>query len=228
MTSFDIISDLHLSSEDEFSWEGKATSLFCIVAGNISSDLDVVQQVLTYLSTFYQGVFYIDGNVEHDIVENKEKRISELTKIIRKINKTVYLHDNVIIVNGVALVAINGWYGNTNVLLPFDDLRIAAYRTEDMAYLQSTIKKLQLHLEVSNILVISNCVPDKNLFFGEDEHITDTMSPSICLMSDTEKKVKHWVFGGDKMADAILNGIRFVSNPCDTSMPYWAKRIEID
>ena len=53
---FDVISDLNLSAEDSFNWEGKATSLYCIVAGNVSSDLRTVLQTLTHVGRFYQGV----------------------------------------------------------------------------------------------------------------------------------------------------------------------------
>ena len=49
---FDLISDLNLSPEDSFNWEGKATSLYCIIAGNISEDLRTIKQTLSHLSKF--------------------------------------------------------------------------------------------------------------------------------------------------------------------------------
>ena len=58
---FDVIGDLNLSINDSFNWENKATSLYCIVAGNISTNLRVVRQTLLHLGQFYQGVFY-EGN----------------------------------------------------------------------------------------------------------------------------------------------------------------------
>lgn len=229
LTSFDLISDLYLTADDKFSWEGKATSLFCVVAGNVSDDLEVLQKTLSYLATYYHGVFYIDGGLEHPVIEDRNKRTNQIERILRKINKTVYLHDNVVVVNGVAIVGLNGWYGNTNSIDPFDELRIAAYRTEDLEYLTATIKRLQLHLEVEKILIVSNCIPSKTMLFGEDKHIGDSMSPAICLNEDTEKKVTDWVFGSsDKMVDTTLGGIKYVSNPYNDTMPYWAKRIDLD
>lgn len=229
LTSFDLISDLYLTSEDKFNWEGKATSLFCVVAGNVSDDLVVLQKTLTHLATHYQGVFYIDGSLEYPSLEDRNKRLNQIERVVGKINKTVYLHDNVVVVNNVAIVGLNGWYGNTHTDDPFDELRIAAYRTEDMAYLTSTLKRLQLHLEVDKILIVSNCIPSKSMLFGEDKHITDSMSPALCLAEDTESKVTNWVFGSsDKMVDTTQGGIKYVSNPYDSSMPYWAKRIELD
>ena len=58
---FDVISDLFLTPEESFNWEGKATSLYCVIAGNISNDVKVITQTLRHLSRFYQGIFYIDG-----------------------------------------------------------------------------------------------------------------------------------------------------------------------
>lgn len=58
---FDVISDLNLGPDEQFSWEGKATSLYCIIAGNISNDLRTIHQILLHLSHFYQGVFYTAG-----------------------------------------------------------------------------------------------------------------------------------------------------------------------
>ena len=49
---FDVISDLNLDAEDSFDWEGKATSLYLIIAGNISSDLRVIHQTLVHLSRY--------------------------------------------------------------------------------------------------------------------------------------------------------------------------------
>jgi len=47
---FDLISDLELTDSDVFDWEGKSTSLFCLIAGNISDNLRVVQKTLKILS----------------------------------------------------------------------------------------------------------------------------------------------------------------------------------
>jgi HD superfamily phosphodiesterase len=76
--TFDIISDLNLSEEDKFVWEDKVTSLFCIVAGNISHDIKIVQKTLTYLSTLYQGVFYIDGALENTNLKEHPEVVNAL------------------------------------------------------------------------------------------------------------------------------------------------------
>jgi predicted phosphohydrolase len=223
--SFDIISNLNLTRNDKFTWEGKPTSLFCLIPGNISNDLKVVHKTLTHLSTFYQGIFYIDGSLEHDFMAEKREKIKQLNKLCKSINNTVYLHNDVIIMNGVALVGINGWYDTRKVGSTFDNIRKEAYRNEDLTYLQQTIKKMQIHVEVKDIVVLSNSIPDRELFYGKHEDLDD-MSPNICLSADTEKKTRCWVFNSDKTIDATLGGINYVSNPF-ISEPYWPKRIEI-
>ena len=82
-------------------------------------------------------------------------------------------------------------------------------------------------MDVKDIVVVSNCIPDTKLFFGDTNRLSDDICPTMVLTADTEKKVKNWIFGAtDKMIDTTLSGIRFVSNPC-VGEPYWAKRIEI-
>ncbi len=36
---FDIIGDLNLEPNDSFNWENKPTSLYCVLSGNVSSDV---------------------------------------------------------------------------------------------------------------------------------------------------------------------------------------------
>ena len=67
---FDIIGELFINPNDSFNWENKATSLYCIVTGNISSDMRVLVQVLAHLSKFYQGIFYVPGKLEYETSEH--------------------------------------------------------------------------------------------------------------------------------------------------------------
>ncbi len=109
---FDVISDLNLDAEDEFNWDGKATSLYLVIAGNISNDLRVVHQTLLHLSRFYQGVFYIAGSSEHESMHFVKHRHDELNKLCRTIANVAYLHKHVVIINGIAILGCNGWYVN--------------------------------------------------------------------------------------------------------------------
>lgn len=227
---FDLISDLNLTADDKFTWESKVTSLFCVVSGNLSSDLKVVQKTLTYLSTLYQGVFYIDGFTEQQSIPFKDVTVQKLQKICSSINNTIYLHNNVVILNGVAIIGANTWFAKPQEEIPvFDRLRLSSFRNEDLVYLGTTIKKMQIHIEVDSILVVSASPPGKELFFKDDEHITDSMEPTICLDYDTEGKISHWVFGGtDKKIDTTINGVNYISNPYSPDETYWAKRVQVN
>jgi predicted phosphohydrolase len=226
--NFDIISDLNLSEEDKFVWEDKVTSLFCIVAGNISSNIRVVQKTLTYLSTLYQGVFYIDGALENSKLREHSDLVDNLEKICKSINNTVYLHNNIAIFNGVAIVGINGWYGNHHEYTLADNFAIESMRRDDLVYLYNTIKKLQIHVDVKNIIVVSNSVPDKKLYFHEMNGFIDDISPTIALRTDSENKVKTWIFGTyNKMVDTNIDGVNYISNPKLQEQNYWAKRITV-
>jgi len=226
---FDIISDLHLTPDSLFEWDDKATSLYCIIPGNISEDLTVVRTVLKTLCEHYQGIFYIDGALENSGIKTRQFTHKEIKKICKPMSKVVYLHDNVVVIEGVALIGINGWYGN---YVPEDaaaevELIVAGY--EDFSYLDSTIDKLQLHLDVKKIVIISNSVPLTKLFYGEIPKMYGDTSPEESLENDTANKVSHWVFGStQKIIDTTFDSINYINNPCYNRSPYYAKRIEVE
>lgn len=224
---FDVISDLNLTKDDEFNWEGKATSLFCVIPGNISNDIDVVFKTLKHLSTMYQGVFFIDGSAEYSTLENHEQQVKAFRKLCKPLKNVVYLHDHVVILEGVAIVGVNGWYGNHKSETTFDMLWLDSYRCDDLSYLIKTIDRLQLHVDVKRIMLLSNGYPMKELYYGDDV-IPSPLGPAYALAQDTEEKVKVWVYGTcDKTMDTEINGVRYVNNSCHGRNPYWAKRIEI-
>lgn len=226
---FDVISDLHLDPEDSFNWDGKATSLYCIVAGNVSSDLRTVVQTLAHLGRFYQGVFYVPGTLEYlNSDSNVEIITDKLIAVIDKIPNVVMLHHNVVIIDGIAVLGVNGWnseMGSDNIL----DLAYTAARLEDIAYLHKSIEKLQKHLDVKKVIVVTNAVPNSELYFGEAPEYANHQIPlHAALMSDTEHKVKCWVFGTyDKSADAFIGDVNYINNPYLGKRPYWAKRITL-
>jgi predicted phosphohydrolase len=224
---FDIISDLLLESND-FDWEDKATSLYCIIPGNISDDMSIVKDTLLHLSTCYQGVFFIDGSLEHDSVRDRDFRSRELNNISKSAKNIVYLHDNVVVIDGVALIGANGWHGN---YVPEDtsaEIELVCSEYEDLAYLGTTIKKLQIHVDIKKIIVVTNSIPMNKLYYGDTPKRYSELSLTDVLENDTEKKISHWVFGStDKIIDIMHDDINYSNNPKFTRKPYYAKRIEI-
>lgn len=228
---FDLISDLYLNPGDNFDWSGNATSLYCVVAGNISHDLKTLERVLKNLARLYQGVFVTLGTLEYQGLEDMvDERTDELIDCIEKIRNVALLHHHVVIVDGVAILGANGWCKKT----PSNNIVIEAntqvHMIEDISYLKNSIEKLQKHLDVRKILMVTNSVPNLKLYFGEaPEHTVDYMPLSTVLEADTEKKITHWAFGTyEKTVDTNLEGINYFNNPKYSKSPYWAKRITIE
>lgn len=226
---FDVISDLHLSPEDSFNWEGKATSLYCIIAGNISDDFRTIVQTLMHLSKMYQGIFYIPGTLEYQNLSSIEGRTEQLFKITKSLKNVALLHNHVVIIDGVALLGANCWYNSPESANPVFNIEKQMQKQEDLVYLTNSLAKLQLHLDVKKIVIVTNSVPGPELFFGENGDKEDLFIPQIALYKDSEKKVTHWVYGTyKKEVDTMINGVNYVCNSYYKRNPYWAKRIEVE
>ena len=226
---FDLISDLNLSPEDSFNWEGKATSLYCIIAGNISDDLRTIRQTLMHLSRFYQGIFYTLGSLEYNNIVDIDKRTAEIYKMARTIRNVAVMHHHIVVIDGIAIMGANGWYGNTNSTNLIANALVEQTRNEDLLYTKNTIERLQKHLDVKKIIVVSSSVPSIELYFGEHpESVKDQLNLSIALIADTENKISHWLYGTyEKIVDTNINGINYINNSCFKRNNYWSKRIEI-
>lgn len=236
--SFDLISDLHVETWPEFDWQYRATSPYCVVAGDVASDNKILRQTLKHLGQNYQAVFYIDGNAEHRHHYGDLKHsYAFLNKTINRISNVVFLRSNVIIMNGVAIVAVNGWWCyDFDVYVDYkrsQDWFEDRYQLEfgaanrfkelghtDAAYLISTIKKLQTHQDVKRIVVVSHSVPFADLV-SHDIDLVDTERMNIignkylmmALDEDSEKKISTWCFGHYHGAvDRTIRNVRFVNN----------------
>jgi predicted phosphohydrolase len=228
---FDVISDLNLDAEDEFNWEGKPTSLYLIIAGNISNNLRVIHQTLLHLSRLYQGVFYIGGSLEYDSMHFIRNRHEELAKLCKTMSNVAYLHKHVVIINGVAILGCNGWYGNTiNISTDLEKLHLHAHHLDDNQYLSASLEKLQLHLDVRKIIIVTHSAPGIELFFGEEpSNMSEYIALKDALLNDTEMKVTHWIYGSyHKNVDTVIDNINYINNSSFSKEPYWPKRIDIE
>jgi len=236
--NFDLISDLYLHSIDKFSWEGKATSLFCIVAGNISSDHDVLFEFLENISQYYEAVFFIDGDLEHYHYNGDfDKSYASIRENLFEMEKVFFLHENIVILPNVTLLATNGWTtfdftSNRPVeeILDFMDDRgsvpldisdkILKLAVTDQHYMLNSVEACQDMEDVTNVIVISNSVPKSEFIVHDDDYdgtILGDMAGNkgivACLENDTKKKITTWLFGkypGD--VDYTVDGVRFVNN----------------
>jgi predicted phosphodiesterase len=236
--SFDLISDLHVETWNNFDWTDKPTSTFCVVAGDVAVDRKLLLQTLSHLSKCYQGIFYIDGNDEHrQYLNNIGESYKDLISQIKKIENIVYMQDNAVVINGVALIATNGWWTydfdptlNLNQTLQWyqDHMKVDSTVTttvtgiahHDALYLKKSIKKLQTHQEVKSIAVITHTVPAPWIIAHDPDLINTSrfncMGNSLLqsvLTEDSERKIKTWCFGHyHRPVDRDLNGIRYVNN----------------
>jgi hypothetical protein len=225
---FDVISDLDLLPTDNFNWENKATSLYCIVAGNISSDIKTSMAALHHLSRFYQGVFFVPGTLEFNDCADFDQRLVEISKYCKKIRNLILLYQHVVIIDGIAILGVNGWVTNQFGEDKYDEVRIQ--RFNDFLYLKNALERLQRHLDVKKIILVSNSVPSHRLHFGEVNREIELLPElDITLLADSEHKVSNWVFGTyKKIVYTTIDNINYISNPLVKNNPYWAKRIDVE
>ena len=236
--AFDLISDLHVETWNSFDWTGQATSPYCVIAGDIARDPAAVEDTLQHLSGCYQGIFYIDGNDEHRFqLDNLDQSYADIERVIAPMSNVVYMQGNVVVINGVALLATNGWWTydfdptigshETQTWLQ-DRYGISAESAEDIAtravhdaaYLMKSVRRLQTHQEVRAIAVVSHTVPSPWIIDHDIElnskYRFNTMGNSHltrALAEDTEHKIKVWCFGHyHKGVDRERDGIRYVNN----------------
>ena len=248
--AFDLISDLHVETWNSFDWTGQATSPYCVVAGDVARDRQLLLDALTHLGQCYPGgVFYVDGNEEHkDYLDDLGASDRDLAKDIDAIPNVVYMQDNVVIVNGVAILGTNAWW--TYDFDPAIDVdasiqyiqdhfgidsssatNIMGVAYNDAAYMINSVHKLQTHQEVGAIVIVSHTVPapwvirhDPDLvgtwrFNGMgNSHITRAID------EDTEDKIKMWCFGHyHRPVNQQLGGIEYISNPRGRGDTTWCQ-----
>jgi UDP-2,3-diacylglucosamine pyrophosphatase LpxH len=245
----DLISDLHVETWDKFDWTSQPTAPYCVVAGDISKDLNLVIDTLKHLGEQYAGVFYIDGNEEHrDGLDNLESSYARLREAVDGIQNVVFMQDNVVIVNGIALLATNGWWS-----YDFDDrigleesqqwlenylgisrssvLDINGVAYHDAAYLINSVKRLQTQMDVKHIVLISHTLPapwlvshDIDLANQARFNTLGNKHLNLALDEDTENKVRAWLFGHyHRPIDREFAGIRYVCNPRGRGNTSWSQ-----
>ena len=236
--AFDLISDLHVETWDPFDWYGQATSPVCVIAGDVCRDRPTLLKTLRHLGQCYQVVFYIDGNDEHvDFLETLDASYADLADEIQKIPNVVYLQNNVIVVDGVAIVGTMGWWSFDFDLGIDSDQAESWYRDKfnvssqathtirqtalgESLYMGASVKRLQTHQDVKKIVMVSHTVPDPALVSHDIDlagsYRMNTMGNRYmmqALAADTEKKIHTWCFGHyHGSVDQVRSGVRFVNN----------------
>ena len=230
ISGFDVISDLHLDPNDSFNWEGKSTSMYCIIAGNISDNTEKIRQTLLHLSSYYQAIFYIPGSLEYSNPYNIKHTNEELARVCRGIHNVIYMHNHVVVIEDCAVFGVSGWYDNRSENDdPLVEIIGQKHRLSDYDYIKNTLIRLSLHDEIKHVVIVSNNVPSRQLYFGQcPTHIEDRVDFTSALFRDSEQKVSHWIYGWDKKtADVKIGIVNYINNAYWGRRPYWPKRIEV-
>lgn len=247
--AFDLISDLHVESWASFDWTDQPTSPYCVVAGDVSRDHNTVIETLQHLSRCYATVFYIDGNDEHrHYLSDLAGSYRSLRHGIDRLKNVVYLQDNVAIINGVAVLATNGWWSyDFDRDIDYDQTQswyceyvqsttsdadaIASIAYHDAAYMTNSVKKLQTHQEVRSIVMVTHTLPaawlcSHDLDLAGHPRFNCMGNPHIqlALDEDTEHKIRVWAFGHyHRPVDREFNGVKYVSNPRGRGNTPWSQ-----
>jgi predicted phosphodiesterase len=237
--NFDLISDIHRETWQDFDWEGQPTSQYCIVAGDVARDRTFVLDTLKHLSKFYLGVFYIDGNDEHkNYAEDLTTSYNELTELISPMENVIYLHDNVVVMNGIAILATNGWWSydfdpsldleqsitwlqHKDKISQMAAIGINATAYRDAGYMSNSVAKLQAYQDVKSIIIVTHTVPTPEIIKHDLQLVDSWRFNSMgnsriqdAIKEDCENKIKLWCFGHyHRPVDTVIDGIRYVSNP---------------
>lgn len=250
--SFDLISDLHVETWPEpFDWTGMATSVIAVVAGDISRDRELVVQTLEHLSECYKAVIFVDGNDEHRwTLDDLEGSYDSLKASIQHIPNLIFLQNNVVVIDGVGFVGSNTWwtydFDNTESYESTKQWFADRYKVSleianniescaftDINYLVKSMKKLQTHQDIKQLVVITHTVPTVELIQHdidlEGTHMLNCSGNSHLMktfVEDTEGKIHTWCFGhyhGD--VDTVLHGVRFVNNCRGRGDTAWCKKV---
>lgn len=235
---FDLISDLHIESwATEFDWRDQATSALCVIAGDVCRDRDTLRRTLEHLGQCYHAVFYIDGNDEHyGRYSELPQSYRELAELIRPIPNVVYLQNNVVILDDVAIMGTNGWWSwdfdpcqDTQQCLQWwcdrygmdsqTAQQVAQASHRDRRYLTHSVARLQDE-SIKHIVVVTHTVPyhkiishDIDLHENPMFNVMGSDGLISAVQADYLEKLHTWCFGHyHGTVDQIHHGVRFVNN----------------
>jgi hypothetical protein len=142
----------------------------------------------------------------------------------------VYLHNHVVVLNGIAFIGCNGWYGNRKDSNCIEEIEyLEKYRSEDLSYISMSIKKLQHSEDVKKMVIVSNSIPSDYLTFNSPNvKFPEELNLSLSLLFDNSHKIDKWLFGTDDMSiDVTLSDRQYVNNPVISGLLYQPKRIDL-
>ena len=237
---FDLISDLHVDSwrpDQQVDWQGLGTSLVCVIAGDISRNLDVMYKTVVDISKHYKHVVFVEGNHEHAEMSDINQRREYIKERFSKYRNITYLYRSTIILDNTAFIGSNGWYsfdfgepfatkeecfhyelnkGISQEAL-FEQYEMAL---EDGAYIANAVEICNNDPTVHDIVIVTHTLPNPKLaWFPPDQNYAKIGTQGNTFMEEVFKKdrrgkIKTWAFGHvHQPQDVTIDGVRYVSNP---------------
>lgn len=240
---FDLVSDLHLDywKHNTKDWRGLGTSLYCVVAGDVSRNIHLTTSFLRHLSTAYKQVIFIEGNHEHNKqYHDLNAKEFELSDALRQIPNVTYLAENSCVIDGTAFVGAMGWWtfdfpavtgaGHLSVIEEFcarenfamrDAMNIWNTAQEQADNLGDIVASLQDEDDIDEIVMITHTVPRNDIIHpGIAGSLSDwgkigNSSMKQVLNYDYENKISTWCFGHfhEIAYDKVIDGVRYLSHP---------------
>ena len=239
---FDLISDLHLDlwQDNIKDWRGISTSLTCIVAGDVSRDINLTVSFLRHLSTCYNNVLFVDGNHEHYKNYGQiQERQMQLEMSLDSIKNITFLADSALVLDNTAIIGANGWWtfdfpekngaaSKIECMDAFcakedyhmrDAINIWTAAEEQANFLCEVVASMQDNDDIHDIIIVTHTVPRMDLMqpYGDivDWSKNGNSSMQDVLINDINGKISTWCFGHihARHVDKRLDGVRYVSHP---------------
>eukprot|EP00854_Cymbomonas_tetramitiformis_P012983 gene12983-15345_t len=252
------ISDLHVDSKVNRDWVNSLPAQdhledALIVAGDVATNLEVLESTLVALLEKFGAVWFCPGNHELWCTPDKKGQSHSIEKffaILQLCRKLGVRTEPGTVGTSAAIVPMYSWYKPVSADIPkvvkyFDrscrwtkgvgnpeDPQDSLYPGISEFFAQLNEKRLELDYENRHIISFTHFVPHLELFYGRRDlvHVMgcDLIGKQVQQMQKQTNQQTH-IFGHSHMnVDTTKNGIRFVQHAVGNATDYFAgKRLII-
>lgn len=232
----DVLSDLHVDRWDKkIEWEGLPSSFVAVIAGDVSTDIDISYKTVVEIAKYYRHVIFVDGNHEHANsigISNNNKKLHE--KFSTHSNIT-FLYKNTIVLDDVAFVGANGWwsydFSDDSRTDCFEKLLHEGWPKEilfeqfeqaqqDSLNVRQIVELFDKDPAVRKIVLVTHTVPSSDFRYISNNDIAPNYGRNGSIFmnqvftKNLNNKICTWIFGHvHKSYDIVKDGIHYVSNP---------------
>ena len=104
---------------------------------------------------------------------------------------------------------------------------------QDVRYLTKSVKRLQTHQDIKELVVVTHTPPDIELLAHDSDlegshrlNCAGNSHMNKAFIEDTECKINTWCFGHyHNDVDKTINGVRFINNCRGRGGTKWSKQV---